>query len=153
MCSTRIRPVCGLIRHASAPYGLRIGRSPIHRYGVFACEDIPSGRQVIEYTGRRLSPDQAFLLKPPHDDYLIHHGNGPVINGSVGGSGAEFINHGCNPNLTWRRRRGRLFFYSVRRILANQELTAYFSHPVKVRAVPCSCGARKCRKILRYIVS
>jgi hypothetical protein len=46
-----------------------------------------------------------------------------------------------------------LFFYSVRRIPANQELTAYFSHPVKAREVPCACGARKCRKILRYIVS
>jgi hypothetical protein len=55
--------------------------------------------------------------------------------------------------LTWRRRRGRLFFYSVRRIPADQELTAYFSHPIKARAVPCACGTRKCRKILRYIVS
>jgi uncharacterized protein len=84
---------------------------------------------------------------------VIHHGNSPVIHGNVGGSGAEFINHGCNPNLTWRRRRGRLFFYSFRRIRAGQELTAYFSHPFRVRVVSCACGAGKCRKILRYIVS
>lgn len=148
----RIRPSCGPIRHASAPYGLRIGRSSIHRFGVFACENIPGGRQVIEYTGRQLSPHQLSLLNPPHDDYLIHDRKGTAINGSVGGCGAEFINHGCNPNLTWRRRGGRLFFYSVHRIRAGQELTAYFSHPFRVRAVACECGARKCRKVLRYIV-
>jgi SET domain-containing protein len=99
-------------------------------------------------THRLVSPNSLCLLKMER-----RYATGRVINGSVGGSGAEFINHGCNPNLTWRRRRGRLFFFSVRRIPADQELTAYFSHSIKTRAVPCACGARKCRKILRYIVS
>jgi SET domain-containing protein len=140
------------IRHKSARYLLRIGRSRIHRYGVFALEDIPVRCQVIEYTGRRLSLDQAAKLKPPHDDYLVRPGQSRLINGSIGGSGAEFINHSCNPNLTWRHREGSLFFYSRRPIRAGEELTMCFSYPIKARRVPCSCGTRKCRKTLRYLI-
>jgi uncharacterized protein len=147
-----LQPKSRLIRHKSARFRLRIGRSRIHRYGVFALEDIPLGREVIEYTGRKLSLDQAALLKAPHDDYLVGPFHGQGINGSVGGSGAQFINHSCDPNLTWQRRKGRLFFYSRKPIRAGQELTMYFSHPIKARLVPCVCGARNCRKILRYLV-
>jgi hypothetical protein len=28
----------------------------------------------------------------------------------------------------------------------------YFNHPIKTRLVPCVCGARNCRKVLRYLV-
>ena len=141
------------IRHESARYPLKIARSRIHRFGVFALKDIPAGRRVIEYTGRRLSLDQGYLLKPPHDDYLVRLGRNRLINGSVGGSGAEFINHGCDPNLTWQRRRGRLFFYSRRMISAGQELTICFSYPTKARRVPCICGARNCQKTLQYVLA
>jgi hypothetical protein len=42
-----------------AKYPLRVGRSRIHGFGVFAVETIPRGRKVIEYTGERLNPQQA----------------------------------------------------------------------------------------------
>src|SRR5271170_5107967 len=38
-----------------ACFQLRMGPSRLDRHGVFACEPIPAGRKVIEYTGRRLS--------------------------------------------------------------------------------------------------
>lgn len=148
----RLQPESRLIRHKSARFRLRIGRSRIHRYGVFALEDIPLGREVIEYAGRKLSLDQAALMKPPHDEYVVWLSPREMINGSVGGNGAQFINHSCNPNLTWQRRKGRLLFYSRKPIRAGQELTMYFNHPIKARLVPCVCGARNCRKILRYLV-
>jgi SET domain-containing protein len=142
----------GRIRPKSTRYPLRISRSRIHGFGVFALEDIPARHEVIEYTGRRLSLDQAALLKPPHDDFLIGPLEGRMINGSVEGSGAEFINHSCNSNLTWQWRQGRLFLYSGRRIREGEELTMYFTHPTKALRIPCDCGERKCRKTLRYVV-
>jgi hypothetical protein len=57
-------------------YGLRVGRSPIHRYGVFAFEEIPRGRLVIEYTGRRLSSEQAGKIDFPKDAYLATSASG-----------------------------------------------------------------------------
>jgi SET domain-containing protein len=38
---------------------LRVGRSSIHRLGVFAAEDIAKGRRVIEYTGERITHREA----------------------------------------------------------------------------------------------
>jgi uncharacterized protein len=38
-----------------ARYRLRTAFSGIHRFGVYALEDIPAGRMVIEYTGKRMS--------------------------------------------------------------------------------------------------
>lgn len=141
-----------MIRHKSARFRLRIARSRIHRYGVFALEDIPQGREVIEYAGKKLSLDEAALVKPPHEDYLVQLSRREMINGSIRGSGAQFINHSCNPNLTWLRRKGRLFFYSRKAIRAGEELTMYFNHPIKARRVPCVCGARNCRKTLCYLI-
>jgi len=149
-----VQPSPRNIKHESARYRLRIGRSRIHNLGVFALEDIPKGQQVIEYTGRRLTLDQALRLnlRPSDEDHLIVISRKSVMNGSVGGSGAEFINHSCSPNLMWQRRHGRLFFYSTRLIRAGEELTLYFSHPTKARRIPCLCGARRCKKTFRYDV-
>jgi uncharacterized protein len=148
----QLQPSSLRIAHKSARFPLKIGRSRIHRFGVFALQDIPEGREVIEYTGRRLSVEQAALLKAPHDDYLVGLNRNNLINGSVGGSGAQFINHACNPNLTWVRRKGRLFFYSRKPIRAGEELTMYFNYPIEARRVPCACGARKCQGTLRYVL-
>ncbi len=38
-----------------ACFGMRLARSKIHRWGVYATEFIPAGRKVIEYTGERIS--------------------------------------------------------------------------------------------------
>lgn len=78
------------IEHKSARHRLRIGRSRIHGFGVFALDEISAGRQLIEYTGRRLNLSQVAKLKPPHGDYLVVADHDTLINGSVGGSGAEF---------------------------------------------------------------
>lgn len=134
-------------------YGLRIGRSRIHSTGVFALEDIPAGKRVIEYTGKRLSLAQALDLQPPRDRYLIRAGLGWMIDGSVGGSGAELVNHSCDPNLTWKRARGRVTYCSRRKILAGEELTLRYAYPVKLTRVPCRCGSRKCRGTLRYLLA
>lgn len=136
-----------------ARYRLRIARSSLHRYGVFALEDIPRGRRVIEYTGKRLTIAQAIKIRPPKDAYIAGINSQWCVDGRSGGSGAELINHSCQPNLQWRCTRGRLFFFSQRKIRAGQELTWKYRYAVKMQRVPCRCGARRCRGTLRLIVS
>jgi SET domain-containing protein len=135
-----------------ARFRLRVGRSRIHQYGVFALEDIPAGQQVIEYTGKRLTVAQANQIDFPKDGYLATLSDRWVADPSRGGSGAEIINHSCNPNLKWRRIRGRLFYFSRRKIRAGEELTGDYSYPLHLRRVPCRCGARNCRGTLRYVL-
>ncbi|HTS13543.1 MAG TPA: SET domain-containing protein-lysine N-methyltransferase [Candidatus Limnocylindrales bacterium] len=142
----------GEIKSKYAKFRLRIGRSKINGLGVFAMEDIPARRRVIEYTGKRLTLLQAIELKPSQDKYLVRIGMRWLLDGSRGGSGAERINHCCDPNLSWKRSRGRLAFYSRRRIREGEELTVRYAYPKKLTRIPCRCGAATCSGTLRYLL-
>src|SRR5579884_2898657 len=93
-----------------ACFQLRLARSKIHRWGVYAAEDIPARRKVIEYTGerisrretRRRSDEQGRLI------YLFTLDNYWTLDGAVGGSGAEYINHCCDPNIVTVIRNGHI---------------------------------------------
>jgi SET domain-containing protein len=134
-----------------ARFRLQIGRSATHRYGVFALEDIPANRRIIEYTGKRLNLEQVFKLRAPEDSYIAGINSKLYLDGRWGGSGAEFINHSCASNLVTRCIGGHLYLYSRRKIRAGEELTWNYRYPIKLKAVPCRCGARRCRGTLRYV--
>jgi len=87
---------CPSVDPRFAGFRLRVGRSRIERYGVFACEPIPRGRKVIEYTGKRRSRRPPRLgsrsrLSPRalERTYLISVNQRWVLDGAAGGSGAE----------------------------------------------------------------
>jgi uncharacterized protein len=141
------------INPKAARFRMQIGRSAKHRFGVFALEDIPSGRQVIEYTGKHLSIKQAAKIRPPEDTYLAWLSGTTYVDARRGGSGAEFMNHSCQPNLQQRRLGGHLLLFSRRKIRAGEELTWNYHYPIKVQRIPCRCGARGCRGTLRIVLS
>jgi len=127
-------------------FRLRLAPSKIHRWGVYAGEAIPPRRKVIEYTGERISrretkrrADQSQLT------YLFTLDNYWTIDGAVGGSGAQYINHSCDPNLEARIIRGHILYMSLRPIRRGEELTIDYHFDKKVEKVPCRCGALKCR--------
>jgi uncharacterized protein len=132
-----------------AYFELRVRRSRIERLGVFAQETIPSGKKVIQYTGERINDREArrrtvrmFRAGKAGRIYLIRLNQRSSLDGAVGGSGAEFINHSCNPNLTMRRIRGQVLLYSFRKIRAGEELTVDYGFRC---SCPCRCGSSKCR--------
>ena len=133
-------------------FRLRRAKSGIHRFGVFALEDIGKGQRVIEYTGKRLTIDRAARIRFPNDRYLVSLKPGWAIDGRVGGSGAEFINHACNPNLQWQRVGNRMFFFARRRIQTGEELTINYRYPITLRRIPCRCGSPNCRGTLRFVL-
>jgi uncharacterized protein len=131
---------------------LRVGPSGIHRRGVFAAEDISRGRKVIEYTGERISRRAAaarfrriWLSRGPKRCYLFQLNRGWAIDGAVGGSGAELINHSCDPNLRTGRIRGHILYFSRREIRRGEELTVDYRFPKRSVRVRCRCGSPKCR--------
>jgi uncharacterized protein len=134
-------------------FQLRVGRSPIHRFGVFAREDIPSRQKVVEYTGQRITQCEARerfeqvwrSRKRNKRIYLFHVSTRWVIDGAVGGSGAELINHSCDPNLRSRRIRGHILYFSRRKIARGEELTVDYRFPKKSPRVVCRCGSHFCR--------
>ena len=137
-------------RHARFP--LRVGCSRIHRFGVFAVKTIPRGRKVIEYTGERLNlwqararQRQAWRPGGTKIDALFRLSRHWTLDGAVGGSGAERINHCCDPNLRTRRIRGHILYFSRRRIRPGEELTVDYRFPARAERVVCCCGSPKCR--------
>ncbi|HVN08389.1 MAG TPA: SET domain-containing protein-lysine N-methyltransferase [Patescibacteria group bacterium] len=136
-------------------YVLLVARSPIHRYGVFAGQAIPAQRRVIEYAGEKISHREAdrrfsriLRLRRPRRFYFFVLNRRWVVDGAVGGTGAELINHGCAPNLMRRRIRGHIYYYSRRRIRAGEELLIDYRYSPETVRQKCRCGSPKCRGTL-----
>jgi uncharacterized protein len=129
-----------------ARFRLRIATSRIHRWGVFADERIPARRNVIEYGGELVNLVEAYRrTKGAKQIYSFALDHFWRIDGAVGGSGAEFINHCCDPNLRWRRLGERIFCQSVRPIAMGEELTIDYHFSPKSPKIRCRCGSPKCR--------
>jgi SET domain-containing protein len=134
--------------------------SRIHGYGVFATQGIRAGTKILEYTGERISPDEA---ERRYDDessdrahvLLFTVDEKTVIDGGAGGGEARFVNHSCEPNCEAVVRRGRIFIVALRSIAPGEELTYDYlldlpgRHTAAVkRRYPCRCGAASCRGTL-----
>ena len=78
-------------------FRLKIEPSGIHGWGVYAAERIPARHKVIEYTGERISRRETRRRGLGPRTYLFTLDNYWTLDGAVGGSGAELINHSCNP--------------------------------------------------------
>jgi SET domain-containing protein len=142
---SRIIPQC-------SPYLLSIRPSKIDRYGVFAGRTIPPWHKVMTYEGEKIPMTEAVnravvLLRKGlrSRTFLAAINRNWAIDGSVGGNGAERINHCCDPNVSFRQAYDKVFIYSRRKIRKGEELTldyAFWEERVKI---PCRCGSRKCR--------
>lgn len=126
-------------------FDLEIRRSKIHRYGVYAREHIPSGRKVIEYTGERVSRRETKRRGSGRHTYLFTLDDYWTVDGAVGGSGAEIINHSCAANLRSWVYHGHILYMSARAIEPGEELTVDYLFSSRVEKVPCKCGAATCR--------
>jgi len=127
-------------------FRLSIKPSPVHRWGLYAEEAIPAKRKVIEYTGEKISRKETKRRseeRPLH--YLFTLDSYWTIDGAVGGSGAEYINHSCEPNLWTLITKGHILYMSKRAIAAGEELSIDYHFGKDVEIVKCSCGAASCR--------
>jgi SET domain-containing protein len=126
-------------------FRLALDRSTIHRWGVYACESIPARRKVIEYTGQRIGRAETWRRGQGRLTYLFTLDSYWTIDGAVGGSGAEFINHSCDPNLYSWNVKGHILYMSRRRIRRGEELTVDYRFSKKIEPVRCRCGSARCR--------
>ena len=133
-----------------ACFRLKLGRSGIHGWGVYAGERIPARHKVIEYTGERISRRETSRRGLGPRTYLFTLDNYWTLDGAVGGSGAELINHSCTPNLyTWIFK-GHILYMSKRNIRAGEELTVDYHFSDKIDDVPCRCGSTLCRGTINF---
>jgi SET domain-containing protein len=134
-----------------ACFSLVLGRSAIHRWGVYAGERIPPRRKIIEYTGERISRRETKRRAERPLNYIFTLDAYWSVDGSVGGSGAEFINHSCDPNCYAWICKGHILYMSARLIEPGEELTIDYHFDKHVDKVPCTCGSSRCRGTINLL--
>jgi SET domain-containing protein len=129
-------------------------RSKIQGRGVKAGENIPARALVIEHTGRLMNRKQyrEFRLNDTRKHVYVWGINGYwAMDGAVGGSGAEFVNHSCDPNLRVVFCGRRIYYHSRRAVKKGEELTIDYGFEPSKNPVPCHCGAKACRGTINRI--
>jgi len=102
--------------------GLIIRSSAIHAAGCYTTARIPKGKRVAEYTGPRLSKDEADeLYKDSILTYLFGLGDGSTV--IDGHCMAMFINHSCDANCETGEEDGRVWITAIKNIPPGQEIT------------------------------
>ncbi len=134
-----------------ACFDLIVEPSKIHRWGLFAGERIPARRKVIEYTGERISRRETKRRAEGPLNYIFTLDSYWCIDGSAGGSGAEYINHCCEPNCYAWICKGHILYLSSRVIEPGEELLLDYHFDKKVERVECRCGAPKCRGTINLL--
>jgi len=131
-----------------AGYKLSIRKSKIHRFGVYAEERIPANRKVIEYTGERLNRHETKRRGEGEYTYLFTLNKYWTLDGAFGGSGAEIINHSCEPNVVSRIMKGHVIYMSLRTIEPGEEITVDYNFEYVGDRTSCACGTRSCRSVM-----
>jgi len=136
--------------------------STLHGNGVFAARPIPAATRIIEYTGKRITPEQADELHPTNPDDPFHTfffttSGGKVIDGGNKGNDARWINHSCAPNCEAQEnaKGTRVYIMALRDIAAGEEL--FYDYGLVMdgritkklkRQYACRCGAPTCRQTM-----
>lgn len=77
-----------------------------------------------------------------------------VVDATVHGNAARFINHSCEPNCYSRvitvDGKKHIVIFASRRIYRGEELTYDYKFPIEDASskLPCNCNSKKCRKFL-----
>ncbi len=97
----------------------RVGRSATG-FGIFAAEDIPAKRFIIEYWGKLVDSEIADKIG---GKYLFDLENGKTILGATRQNTARYVNHSCKPNAEVRFVKNRVYIYSTKPIKDGEEIT------------------------------
>ena len=101
----------------------------------------------MEYTGERISRVETKRRSEEQGRmiYLFTLDSYWTLDGAVGGSGAEYVNHCCDPNIVTVIRNGHILYMSRRAIRKGEELTVDYHFAKDIEKHPCKCGAANCR--------
>ncbi|OMJ16851.1 Histone-lysine N-methyltransferase SETD1 [Smittium culicis] len=142
---------------------LFFAKSGIHDYGLFTRENIYAGEFVIEYIGEIIRSSLADLREhryhteyglPSDCCYLFRIDNETVIDATLTGNIARFVNHSCDPNCMAKvivaDGSKRIGIYAKTDIGIGDEITYDYKFSVEDSEdkIPCLCGAAACRGYL-----
>ncbi len=118
----------------------RVGKSSAG-LGLFATNEINKGELVIEYTGERITEEEA---NRRGGRYLFELNDNWTIDGKGRDNIARYLNHACRPNCEPELNddETRIFIYAKRKIKSGEELTYNYG---KMYLNDIIGGQQKCR--------
>jgi SET domain-containing protein len=155
--STSKKPASSPSTSAGRPLPFELRQSPIQGRGAFATRRIRKGSRIIEYTGERITQDEADKRYDDeamgrHHTFLFTLDEKTVIDAAVDGNEARFINHSCDPNCQALIEDDRIFIYALKDISPGQELCYDYAYEraegmdeESEKLYVCRCGAKNCR--------
>ncbi|XP_074542935.1 histone-lysine N-methyltransferase 2B isoform X2 [Halichoeres trimaculatus] len=134
-------------------------RSEIHGRGLFCKRNIEAGEMVIEYAGTVIRAVLTDKREKYYDSkgigcYMFRIDDFDVVDATMQGNAARFINHSCEPNCYSRvinvDGRKHIVIFALRKIYRGEELTYDYKFPIEDESnkLHCNCGARRCRRFL-----
>ena len=125
-------------------------KSNVAGWGVFTQSRITKNTRIIDYAGERITSRQSERREQRHLKagriWCFAVSRRHVIDASVGGNLAKFINHSCRPNCYSQVIGGVIWIRAARNIRAGEELT-YRYHTNGAAGLRCLCRAG-CRTVL-----
>ena len=125
--------------------GLIVRSSAIHAAGCYTTASVRKGERIAEYSGRRISKEEADVLYTDYPvTYLFGLGDGTIV--IDGFCTAMFINHSCDGNAETIEEDDRVWVVALRDIPAESEITYdYCLYDGADDPCTCYCGALTCR--------
>uniref|UniRef100_A0AAY4ETM8 [histone H3]-lysine(4) N-methyltransferase n=1 Tax=Denticeps clupeoides TaxID=299321 RepID=A0AAY4ETM8_9TELE len=154
-------PMAMRFRHLEKTSKEAVGvyRSAIHGRGLFCKRNIDAGEMVIEYSGIVIRSVLTDKREKYYDGkgigcYMFRIDDFDVVDATMHGNAARFINHSCEPNCYSRvinvEGQKHIVIFALRKIYRGEELTYDYKFPIEDESnkLGCNCGARRCRRFL-----
>ncbi|XP_026880269.2 histone-lysine N-methyltransferase 2B isoform X2 [Electrophorus electricus] len=154
-------PMAMRFRHLERTSKEAVGvyRSAIHGRGLFCKRNIEAGEMVIEYSGIVIRSVLTDKREKYYDGkgigcYMFRIDDFEVVDATMHGNAARFINHSCEPNCYSRvinvEGQKHIVIFALRKIYRGEELTYDYKFPIEDASnkLSCNCGARRCRRFL-----
>lgn len=134
-----------------------IRKSNIQGKGVFAARRIRPGQKIVEYTGEKITNDEADRRYDEdkmkrHHTFLFTLDDDYCIDGDVPGNRAKLINHSCDPNCEAIIEDDRIWIYALKNIQPGVELAYDYQYERTGDNIAelekfyvCHCGSDRCR--------
>ncbi|CAG2053007.1 unnamed protein product [Timema podura] len=134
-----------------------LARSKIQGLGLYAARDLERHTMVIEYIGEVIRTELSEIREKQYEAknrgiYMFRLDEERVVDATLSGGLARYINHSCNPNCVAEivevERDLRIIIFAKRRVSRGEELAYDYKFDIEDEShkIPCNCGAPNCRK-------
>lgn len=126
-------------------FAVRVARSRIDGYGVFAAEPVRERLKIGEIRGESINVSEARRRAAGQQRIMIVEvSSRRAIDASKSSDPMRFTNHSCAPNARLTIRDGRIEFYALRAIAPGEEITVNYGESHHEGRLACRCGAPGC---------